>query len=190
MSNSSLTLEATSPLDGYSHDFGDVLVQELTGKALVSIAEPLDIKTKLRTAIKKSFGAEWPEIGESTKTKNGDCLLGLQSDMAFAFFEHPGGLADVKLKAALKDNAYCTDQSDAWVMIKVSGVGIYAALERICPLDLSKSAFEVGSVARTSMEHLGVIIFKDVSDSFVLMGATSSAQDLLHAIVISIHNTQ
>lgn len=190
MSKSSLTLEAASPLDGFSQDFGSVLVEELGGKALVSIAEPLGSKTKLRTAIKKSLGSAWPAIGKSTISKKGYRLMGIQSDMAFAMFDHPGGLADTAIKASLKDNAYCTDQSDAWCMIKVSGEGLYAALERICPLDLSKQSFEIGSVARTTMEHLGVVILKDVEDSFVLMGATSSAVDLLHAVTVSVTNTQ
>ncbi len=190
MSKTSLTLEAISPLNGYSHDYGAVLVEELAGKALVSIAEPLGVKTKLRTAIKKALGAEWPSIGKSTTSKKGYHLLGVQSDMAFAFFDHPGGLADTVIKTSLKDNAYCTDQSDAWCMIKISGVGVYAALERICPLSLSVKDFEIGLVARTSMEHLGVVILKDAQDSFVLMGATSSADDLLHAVTVSVNNTQ
>lgn len=190
MSKSSLKLEATSPLSGYSQDFGPVLVEELVDKALVSIAEPLGIKTKLRTAVKKELGADWPEIGASTNSKKDYHLLGVQSDMIFALFDHPAGLADKAIKAALKDNAYCTDQSDAWVMIRVSGEGVYAALERICPVNLSKEAFAVGAVHRTSMEHLGVVILKDAEDSFVLMGATSSADDLLHAITVSISNTQ
>jgi len=190
VANSSLKLEATSPLGGFNKGFGSVLVEELADKALVSIAEPLGSKTKLKTAIKKALGAEWPAIGTSTNSKKGYHLLGIQSDMTFAFFDHPGGLADAAIKAALKDNAYCTDQSDAWVMIRVSGEGVYSALERICPLNLSKAVFSIGAVQRTSMEHLGVIILKDAEDSFVLMGATSSADDLLHAITLSIHNTQ
>ncbi len=190
MSKSSLTLEAVSPLFGYAHDFGTVQVKELVGKALVSIAKPLGIKTGLRTAIKKNLGVEWPEIGSSNTSKKGYQLLGMQSDMIFAFFDHPGGLADTILKTSLKENAYCTDQSDAWVMIKVSGAGVYAALERICPLNLSGKAFEIGTVARTNMEHLGVIILKETENSFILMGATSSADDLLHAITVSVKHTQ
>jgi sarcosine oxidase subunit gamma len=188
--NSPLNLEASSPLGGYSHDFGSVKVEEITGKALVSIAEPLGIKTKLKTAIKKSLGAEWPEIGSSTTSSKGYQLLGIQSDMIFAYFDHPGGLADKPVKSLLKDNAYCTDQSDAWAMIQISGEGVYAALERICPLNLASDVFEVGAVARTSMEHLGVIIFKTDENTFVLMGATSSAEDLLHAVTVSVTNTQ
>lgn len=190
MANSSLNLEATSPLGGYTHDFSTVQIEEITDKALVSIAEPLGIKTKLKTALKKNLGAEWPAIGSSTNSSKGYHLLGVQSDMIFAFFDHPGGLADKPIKSMLKDNAYCTDQSDAWAMIKVSGEGIYAALERICPLNLSPDVFEVGSVARTSMEHLGVVILKTEANTFVLMGATSSAGDLLHAVTLSVTNTQ
>lgn len=190
MSNSSLKLEASSPLDGFNHDFGTVEVEEILGKALVSIAEPLNIKTKLKTAIKKSLGVEWPTIGNSTNSSKGYHLLGVQNDMIFAFFDHPDGLADKPIKKLLKDTAYCTDQSDAWCMIKISGKGVYAALERICPLNLAPETFEVGCVARTSMEHLGVVIFKTDIDTFVLMGATSSADDLLHAVTVSIKNTQ
>ncbi len=189
MPNSSFKLEASSPLAGFSQDFGTVLVEELTNKALVSIAEPLGMKTKLQAEVKKHLGASWPEIGTTTNSPKAYHLLGLQTDMIFAFFDHPGGLADAAIKLMLKDNAYCTDQSDAWVIIKVSGEGIYAALERICPVNLSRDAFAVGSVQRTSMEHLGVIILKYAEDSFVLMGATSSAEDLLHAVTVSIKNT-
>ena len=189
MSNSSLKLEAIPPLAGYKQDFETVQVEELTNKALVSIAEPLNIKTKLRTALKKYTGAEWPQIGKSTQSKKGYQLFGIQSDMVFALFDHPGGLADAAIKHALKDTAYCTDQSDAWVMIKVSGEGVYSALERICPINISTPAFEIGSLARTQMEHLGVVIVKDEKDSFILMGASSSADDLLHAITTSVKNT-
>lgn len=186
MSNSSLKLEATSPLGGYSKDFGSVQVEEVTAKALVSIAEPLGSKTKLHSVIKKNLGAEWPEIGTSTFSKNGYQFLGIQSDMAFALFDHPGGLADTEIITALKDNAYCTDQSDAWVMLAVKGIGVYAALERICPLDVSEKAFTVGSVARTQMEHLGVIIIKQENDGFLLISAASSADNFLHAVVTSV----
>ena len=189
MSNSSIMLEAISPLVDYKNDFGTVQVEELADKALVSIAEPLGIKTKLKTVIRKSLGAEWPEIGKVNLSKKGYQLLGIQSDMCFAFFDHPGGLADANINASLKGNAYCTDHSDAWCMIKISGVGVYSALERICPLDISPKTFEIGSVASTSMEHLGVIILKDAQNSFILLGATSSANDLLHAVTVSISNT-
>lgn len=190
MSNSSLILEATSPLNGYKHDFGTVQVEEILGKALVSIAQPLGLKIKLQTAVEKKLGAEWPMVGYSTNSSLGYQLLGVQSDMVFAFFDHPGGLADTHIKNLLKDTAYCTDQSDAWCMIEISGEGVYAALERICPLNLSVDAFKVGSVARTSMEHLGVVVFKTEENTFILMGATSSADDLLHTVTVSVGNTQ
>lgn len=184
-----MKLEATSPLDGYVKDFGAVQVEEVTTKAIVSIAEPLGMKTKLHTAIKKSLGAEWPEIGRSTLSSKGYQLLGIQSDMIFALFEHPSGLADADIKAALKDNAYCTDQSDAWVLLEIKGEGVYHALERICALDISDQSFPVGCVARTQMEHLGVVILKTAENAFLLISAASSADDFLHAVALSIENT-
>jgi sarcosine oxidase subunit gamma len=71
-------------------------------------------------------------------------------------------------------------------MLAIKGEGVYAALERICQLDVSEKTFPVGSVARTQMEHLGVIIIKQENDSFMLMSAASSAENFLHAVVTSV----
>ena len=188
MADISLKLEARSPLNGYSKSFGNLRVEEVTGKALVSIAVPQGGNAKLATAIKKQLGAAWPEIGTTTTSPKGYQLLGIQADMVLAVFDHPGGLSDDVIRKGLGDKAYCTDQSDAWVMIRVAGEGVYEALERICPLDISERNFAIGQVARTQMEHLGAIIVKEDKNEFLLMSASSSADDFLHAITVSVEN--
>jgi len=88
----------------------------------------------------------------------------------------------------LGDNAYCTDQSDSWVTLELTGPNALHALERICPVDLRPDIFTVGSVARTTMEHLGVIIARVGEDQYWLMSASSSAESFLHAITLSVNN--
>ena len=81
-----------------------------------------------------------------------------------------------------------TLQSDNWVGVRISGTRSRDALERICPLDLHPDVFGIDQVARTVMEHLGVIILREDKDSFLMLSASSSAKSFLHAIETSIHN--
>lgn len=190
MSDLSFKLEAASALGGYQREFVAVTIREVSDKALVSIAEPLNGAGPLNKKLKSAYGTVKPNVGKSTTSKDGKLqFLGLQSDMTLALFDHPGGLADKAIKAVLGDVGYYTDQSDAWVMIEISGIGSIAALERICPLNLAQDAFMKGDVARTVMEHLGVIIMRQSMDQFFLASAVSSADSLLHALVLSVENT-
>jgi sarcosine oxidase subunit gamma len=73
-------------------------------------------------------------------------------------------------------------------MLRVSGPKSRIALERICPLDLHPSTFPQGRVARTLMEHLGVIILHEGPDTYLLLSARSSAGSFLHAVETSVRN--
>lgn len=184
-------LEATSALGDYHETVGSVSIREVADKAFVSIAPSVNGNDALEKDVEKVFGAKWPQATQTTLSNDGTMkFLGLQSDMIFALFTHPGGLADTVIKNKINHSATFTDQSDAWVMLEVSGAGVLSALERICPLDLSLDRFPVASVARTIMEHLGTIILRQEEDSFLLFGAVSSADDLVHAVKLSALNTQ
>lgn len=184
-----MTLKAKSPLNGYRETFGDTVLEEVTGMALVSIATPRGGDEALRSAIRSAYGCDFPEQGSVASGKDGDIrLLGLQRDQLFALFVHDGDAAVAEVRNVLGDAGYYTDQSDSWAMLRLSGVAALSALERICPLDLEEAAFPPGSVARTVMEHMGVIILREGTDAFILMGARSSAANLLHAVELSIRN--
>lgn len=187
-----LTLTATSPLGGYSEDIGDLRLEEVTGKALVSAAVPLGKDAAFAKALVKAFEASRPATGSMTTGKKaGQRLLGLQPDQIFILFDEDSshvGRADAMARDALGDAAYVTDQSDSWAMLHLSGASVRMALERICPLDLSDTAFPDGKVARTVMEHLSVIILRDGPDSFLLMSPRSSAKSFLHAVEVSARN--
>ena len=187
---SDLTLTAQSPLGGYKNDFDSVTLTELTELAVVSIATPSDARDELAKAVDSAFGTALPDIGYSSHTEDGNTrLLGLQRDQMFLLFEHEGNDALTVVTNKLGEVGYYTDQSDTWAILRMTGPGSRTALERICMLDLSPDAFSVGAVARTTMEHLGVIILRDDEDSFLLMSARSSANSFVHAIETSIAYT-
>ena len=88
------------------------------------------------------------------------------------------------LAANLAQKCIVTDQSDSWVTLEVKGAHTLDVLERICPINMNKETFTVGFVARTSMEHLGVIIFR-LEGSYLLLSARSSAESFLHSLTQS-----
>ncbi len=178
-----------SPLDGFKTVIGTIEIAEVADKALVSVSTPLGGEDALRVALKSAFGADVPAVGRSTSGNDCSCL-GLARDQFFMLMDHSGHWPEKSVATALNGTGYTTDQSDSWVMLRVSGVDVREALARICPLDLHADIFPVGHVARTSMEHLGVLIFATGDDEFLLMSARSSSASFLHAVEVSARNIQ
>lgn len=181
------TLYADPPLAGYDKSFGDIALKAPKDVAVVSVALPLGGEAAAEKAVKAAYGANLPKIGKSVEAK-GVTLMRLGRDLAFVVFTHATPDAEPVAAKALKGKAYTTDQTDVWTALEVSGAGSRRALERICPLDLHDSGFAVGDVARTTMEHLGVIIVRKDAETWLLMSASSSAGTFLHTIETSIKN--
>ena len=89
------------------------------------------------------------------------------------------------LSKIIGNAAYITDQTDAWVVLEISGVTSRTALERICQVDLDPNIFKLNAMARTTMEHMATIIIRTDVDTFLLMSASSSAKSFLHAVELS-----
>ena len=186
---SEYTLTAQPALGGYQETFEGVSLEEQTGLAIVSIATPIGGEDALVKALKDGYGAALPKTGEVSLSKDGQTrFLGMARDQMFAIFDHTEPDAVDIVGGKLKDVAYLNSQSDNWVGLRLSGSKSRDVLERICPLDLEPSRFAEGKVARTSMEHMGVIILPDGADSFLLITASSSAASFLHAVETSIQN--
>lgn len=182
-------LDATTPLNGFSAEINDVLIKELSGRALVSLAVPLGGESKFKAAMKKALKIDLPPPGKYTaaNASNGH-LIWTAPEQYFYFFEEVGHYPEKFLKKQLNGTAYVTDQSDAFAILSVSGDKCLSALERICPINLSSAQFPVGSATRTMMEHLGVLIMRTGEKEFVLMSAASSAASFLHAVETSARN--
>ncbi len=166
-----------------------VEASEVPHLSIVSIAAPLGGETRLGDAVTSVYGVDLPAIGQSVRSGKHDTLfLGLQPGQWFVVFECPEPQPLETVRARLAEAAYLTDQSDSWAIVKVSGPRSRETLNRICPVDLDPGAFATGAVARTLMEHLGVIIVREDQDTFMLMSARSSAHAFWHAVETSIRN--
>lgn len=182
------TLRALSAFDGFSQTMGATQIREITPVTIVSIATPLGGHQKLTTLLEKTIGLPLPSIGEIHRFEQSLAVLGLQSDQCFmvSFAEQPDPANT--LKSSLGDAGYLSDQSDSWVILEIDGPLSRSALERICPIDLAKGVFTENTVARTSMEHLSVIIEHPGPLCFRLYSPRSSAHSFLHAITLSLSN--
>ena len=184
-----LRLTANSPLGGFEIQHAGVLLSEVTDFALVSIAIPLGGRPALEREMAIRFNVDLPDCGQSTVTTDGMLqFLGMQIDQLFALFEYSCNDAVSTISGELGKTAYYPDQTDSWAMLRIAGPMTRMVLERICPLDLHPERFSQGAVARTTMEHLAVIVLRNDQDAFILMSPRSSASSFLHAIETSIEN--
>ena len=183
------TLQAQTPLRGYSNRFGDTRLIELSDTAIYSISLALDSEPALKS-IKASLVSEWPDTGSSTTSADGVYrLLGLQQDQLFVLMQAPPESDGQSAKLPDLDQcAYITDQSDSWASLYIEGPSAVRALERICPIDLHSSMFGIGQVTRTVMEHLAVIILCETDNRYLLLSPTSSADSFLHSLEKSLQN--
>ncbi len=182
-------------LGDFKHESKGVSIVEQTKLAIVSVACPNDGDEALVASVQNAFACSLPDVSSVEVSNSGPYngnvrWLGLQPQQWFVLFEQSAEQSAplTVIKDQLGDTAYCTDQSDSWVSLEVSGPLAINALERICPIDLHLAVFPVGTVARTSMEHLSVIITRTGEDQFLMMSAASSADSFLHAITQSVRN--
>ncbi len=181
------SLISAPPLAGYDETLGAIRLRAPEGLAIVSIALPLGGEAAAEKAVKAAFGVDLPKVGQSVVA--GDArLVRLGLDQGFVIFTHTEPTAERVVAEKLKGAAYTTDQTDVWVGLEISGARCREALERICPLDLQSEAFAVDQVARTVMEHLGVLIIRTGEDAYWLLSASSSAGSFQHALHLSMKN--
>lgn len=184
-----ITLTAAPILGGIDTTLGRGRIVERDDLALVSLAVPQGGDAALAGALQRAFGLGVPEPARSTQ-KDGMRVLRTAPDQMLLVFAHPTPDASARVRADLQGTAYTTDQTDAWVVLELSGEDTLPALERLCPLDLAPGSFPLGACARTIMEHIGAMILRTGVESFVLFCASSSARSFLDALETSLHHVQ
>ena len=143
-----LKLEA-APILGDAHfSFGDSNVVERHDLALVSVSTPQGGDAALAAALKRGWSLDAPAPTLSTVSDETRAIR-TAPDQIMLVFPHPTPDANTKVQGKLNGTGYTTDQTDAWVVLELSGPLAISALERLCPLDLHDSAFPVNAAGRT-----------------------------------------
>ncbi|WP_343079114.1 sarcosine oxidase subunit gamma [Ostreiculturibacter nitratireducens] len=184
---SDFTLSARPALGGFRHDAAGVSVSEVTGFSLVSLAVPLGGEGALAAALRDGLGLALPEAGSSTVSRDGRHRLLWTAPDQTMLLSLPGFDAPVsETGSAIGGAAYLTDQSDAWAALRLSGERIGEVLERMAPVDTAPASFGPGRIARTVIEHMGVILVRDENGDILMLCARSSARSFLHAVMTTV----
>ena len=182
-----ISLSATPPLGGVDITIAGTRLRERDELALVSAAIPLGGEDAFAAALKAGWGlaVPGPKMSEVAGKMR---AIRSTADQCLLIFPHATPDAAAVVQAKMRDVAYTTEQTDAWVRLELSGPLTLPALERVCMLDLDARAFPEGAAARTVMEHMGAILIRTGPEAFLLFSASSSARSFLHAVETSLRH--
>jgi heterotetrameric sarcosine oxidase gamma subunit len=163
-------LIAKSALDGRSLTLGAVTLAEASVGPITSIAI-LPGAAKGVTKGLKPLGLTFPKPQHFAE-KAGARIIWTGRDQAFLI-----GVAPPELEGAA-----VTDQSDGWTVLVVSGAAAVDVLARLVPMDLRHAAFPVGSVLRSQLNHMNVVILRTGDHAIEVMVFRSMARTAWHEI--------
>ena len=127
---------------------------------------------KLSEQLKKSHGMSLPHSGRAS---------GREGARALWFGQHTL-LVGPKCDEKLNKFAILTDQSDAWVILRMSGDLIEDVLMRLSPVDVRLKTFKVGRVVRTGLLHVNVTMHRIGANTIDVYGFRSMAKTLCHEL--------
>jgi methylglutamate dehydrogenase subunit D len=171
-----------SALDGFatSGHFGragasGLTIVERTGIAFASVSAKRDKRGALAGALDTAFGIALPD-GPRRVTTGALTLAGTGQAQWIASAEGPdaAGLA-ARLRARIGPFAVVTDQSDARLVLHLSGPNVRDVLAKGVPIDLDPRVFKVGDVAVTLAAYVGVQIDRVDEATYQLTTPRSTA---------------
>ncbi|ABV93999.1 putative sarcosine oxidase [Dinoroseobacter shibae DFL 12 = DSM 16493] len=129
---------------------GTVALTEVAVGTVMSVQPYPGAGQAVSTKLAQLTGIPFPEPGRSADFEDLR-VLWAGRDTAFLVGEVPP--LDL-----LCGEAALTDQSDAWVVLRLSGSQAREVLARLTPLDLRDTAFTEGQTARTELAHMAVLL--------------------------------
>ena len=148
---------------------------EIDLRVVTSIAAFPGQEVSLAKAL-KPLGFTMATVGEC-QTNAGAMLAWTGRDQAFLI-----GVPCPDLGEA----AAVTDQSGGWAVFTLTGPAAVDALMRYVPMDLRISAFKRGSVLRTPLNHMSMILLRDDEQTFTIMVFRSMARTAWHEIEVAL----
>ncbi len=167
-------LVAKTPLDGMEPlTVGTVTLKEVDLGALTTLAPYKGQDKALSSALKTAHGMAMPGPNRAS---------GKDGARAIWFGHRAILLAGPAPDKSLSKHAAVTDQSDAWVAVRLDGAGTEAVLARLTPIDLRPTVFKRGHTARTELQHMMASITRVSGQGFLILTFRSFADTLVHDI--------
>lgn len=183
-------LAALTPLGGAeprSDRVGDILIAEVTDRALASVSCRAGKSAPFTAAARMLFAADLPQPGRWTGGPVWTLIwTGPDQWFAEAPFATHEDVARIA-KDALGDTASVTEQTDGWVRFDLEGPTVVDLMERLCPLPARR--MKVGEASRSMIEHMGsLVICRAEGRHFSVIAPRSFAASMHHALVAAAHS--
>lgn len=163
-----MKLEKSAPFAGCELPItlGSACLEAVEMDAITAVVPFKGQSMMVAKAMKAALGVSLPKVGEVVQA-NAAKLVWFGPGQWLVFSQQPEPIAD-----ALQGLAAVADQSDGWLVLKLSGLDGTQIMARLCPLDVDNLA--VGQVARTEFCHVSAVIFPK-EDGFWIMVPRSFA---------------
>jgi len=196
---SDLTLNARSPVPAHGMEANGrqgLVVRQQLGLSIVSLMGRLGTAVDLARRLREGFDVTLPNEPRRTEAQ-AISVLGV-GPAVWLVMRHAEDNEGVPLHRSLKEHvgelASLTDQSDAYVVLHLSGSSSRQVLGKLVPVDLHTRAFPIGAVATTVAAEVGVTLCRledyGAAAVFELLVPRSFAygfwQELSHAAGVTI----
>jgi heterotetrameric sarcosine oxidase gamma subunit len=165
-------LIARSPAAGLTPvTAGETTLDEVVADAITSVAAYPGSRDEASQALAAATGLALPAPNR-TEAAGERRVVWSGHDQALVVGPAPGAVA----------GAAVTNQSDGWTILRIAGPAAVDTLARLVPLDLRATAFPEGSAARSLLNHMPLVIWRDGADSLVVMTFRSMAATAVHEL--------
>jgi heterotetrameric sarcosine oxidase gamma subunit len=157
-----------------------VVAVERKGLAIATVIQRRGKSRELSAAVTANFAIDLP-VGAEWTANHGVAWLGTGPGKWLAIGEARETEFVGKLKTKLGEFASVVEQSDGLGVLRLTGPALFRTLEKGVQLDLAPGAFPTGSVAVTSVAHIGVTLWKvDDQPTVDVAVARSLCNSFLH----------
>jgi methylglutamate dehydrogenase subunit D len=157
-----------------------VAAQELIGLSIATVLMRRGQLGALSAAVAAAYAVALPE-GPRWTGHDGLVMLGTgPGRWLFVSMAHEATLVE-NLTRQFDGLASVVEQSDGLAVLRLTGLALLETLAKGVAIDLAPEAFPTGSVAVTSIAHIGATLWKvDDAPTFDIAVARSFAKSFLH----------
>jgi methylglutamate dehydrogenase subunit D len=138
---------------------GGVIATERDGLGVARIAARRGQAGRVSEVLRAQFGVEPPN--GPRRASGGDVgLAGIAPGAWLATREGAGNAFAQSLRSVLGDCASVTDQSDACVILRLTGPKVRATLAKLIPIDTHPRSFKVNDIAETVCGYVNVTLWR------------------------------
>lgn len=136
-----------------------VIATERDGLGIARIAARSGQAARAAALLRAQFGIEPPD-GPKRASRGDVGIGGIGPQTWLAARDGAGNAFAESLRSLLGDCASVADQSDAYVILRLTGPKVRETLAKLAPIDFHPRSFKVSDVAQTVCGYLNVILWR------------------------------